>query len=272
MKPVFFGVLAAAAVAALSSAAHAERAWLLPSATTFSGDGAWVTFDAANSSELFYPDHRPLPLDDIRVWRPDGSEGKIENALTGRRRSTFEVQLDEPGTWKIGMETSMVVGSYMLGGEEHRVGRGRPTAVSVEDIPAQATDVKLTEIVSRNEVYVTDGAPTTTVFAPTGKGIELQPVTHPDELVKGETAIFRFLVDGAPAGGIPVTVVPGGKRYRDLDEARSFTTAADGTVRIDWPEAGMYWIHATLTDGKPSEPKAAQRRMNYMTTVEVLLP
>ena len=34
----------------------------------------------------------------------------------------------------------------------------------------------------------------------------------------------------------------------------------------------MYWVNATLTDNKPSEPKASQRRMSYVTTVEVLLP
>jgi hypothetical protein len=284
MKPILFGLLAAGALVT-GGAANAERAWILPSATTFSGDDNWATFDAANSSELFYPDHRPLQIDAMKVWAPDGSEGKIENAMTGRRRSTFDIHLDKPGTWKVGTQTSMVMGSFMLNGEERRVGRfggapgpGRPgeparkPPVAVADIPPEATDVKLTEVVSRNEVYVTEGEPTTTVFAPTAKGIELQPVTHPDELIKGETATFRFLVDGRPQAGVAVTVVPGGKRYRDQDESRSFTTAADGTVRIDWPAAGMYWIDATLTDDKPSEPKAQQRRMSYMTTVEVLLP
>ena len=37
---------------------------------------------------------------------------------------------------------------------------------------------------------------------PAGKGLELQPVTHPDELIKGEIATFRFLVDGKPQGGV----------------------------------------------------------------------
>ena len=299
MKPVLTALIAGA-LAAAPHAASAERAWILPSATTFSGDGSWATFDAANASELFYPDHRPMPLDGMKVWQPDGSEGKIDNAMTGHRRSTFEVKLDKPGTWKIGTESGMVVGSFMLNGEERRVGRfgggmgsqarpggaggpGQPggaaepprkppVAVAVADIPPEATDIKLTEIVSRNEVYVTEDAPTTTLFAPAGKGLELQPVTHPDELIKGEIATFRFLVDGKPQGGVAISVVPGGKRYRDQDDGRDFTTAADGSVRISWPAAGMYWINATLSDNKPSEPKAQQRRMSYMTTVEVLLP
>jgi hypothetical protein len=277
-------LLVAAALLSIPVAASAHRQWLLPSATTFSGTDSWVTVDAAASNDLFFADHNPMRLDGIKVWAPDGSEGSIENAATGRYRSTFDVKLDKPGTWKIGSEHSAVSGSFKLGGEERRVGRrfrgpppgdadgaARPVT-SVADIPAEATDVKLTETISRNEIFVTTGAPTTTVFKPTGKGIELDPITHPDELVTGETASFRFLVDGKPGAGVKVMVVPGGKRYRNDDGARIFTTGADGVVRIDWPAPGMYWVNASLTDDKPSEPRAGSRRMSYTTTVEVLLP
>jgi uncharacterized GH25 family protein len=278
-------LLTAAALLSLPAAASAHRQWLLPSATIFSGTESWVTVDAAASNDLFFPDHRPMSLDNVKVWAPDGSMGAIANPATGEYRSTFDVKLDKPGTWKIGTMTSNVMGSFKLNGEERRVGgrfRGGPGAgpggaprnppVAVADIPPEATDVKLTEMIGRNEIFVTADQPTDMVFKPTGKGIEFQPVTHPDELVKGETATFRFLVDGKPQAGIPINVVPGGKRYRDDDGARQFATAADGTVKISWPEAGMYWINASLTDNKPSEPKAQQRRMSYTTTVEVLLP
>ena len=270
-------MLAAAVLMSLPAAASAHRQWLLPNATVFSGTDSWVTVDAASSNDLFLADHQPIRLDWVKAWAPDGSEARIENGATGRYRSTFDVKLDKPGTWKIGTMTTMVVGSFKLNGEERRVGRsgggpGMPSTVSVADIPAEATEVKLTELVGRNEIFVTAGAPSTGVFKPSGKGLELEPVTHPDELVTGEPASFRFLVDGKPAPSLKVTVVPGGKRYRNDDGARDFTTDADGVVRVDWPAAGMYWINASLTDGKVSDVRAGQRRMNYMTTVEVLLP
>jgi len=278
--------LAAAAILALPAAASAHRQWMVPSATVFSGTTSWVTVDAASSNDLFFPDHQPMRLDGVKVWAPDGSEGQIENASTGRYRSTFDVKLDKPGTWKIGTQNAMVMGSFKVDGQERRVGgrRGGPggpggpgdaqraAPVSVADIPANATDVKLTEVISRNELYVTADAPSSDVFKPTGKGLEFEPVTHPDDLVVGEPANFRFLVDGKPAAGLKLTVVPGGKRYRNDDGARDFTTGADGIAKIDWPAAGLYWINASLTDDKPSEPKATQRRMSYTTTVEVLLP
>ena len=275
--------LAAAALLSLPIAASAHRQWMLPSATAFSGTDSWVTVDAAASNDLFFADHQPMRLDALKVWTPDGSEGGIENASTGRYRSTFDVKLDKPGTWKIASQTTAVVGSFKLNGEERRVGGRPPMAptvagggprpvLTVAEIPAGATDLKLTEVISRNELFVTAGAPSTTVFKSVGRGIEFQPITHPDELVAGEPARFGFLVDGKPAAGLKVTVVPGGKRYRNDDGAREFTADASGVVKIDWPAAGMYWINATLTDDKASEPRAGQRRLNYVTTVEVLLP
>ena len=279
MKRLQTRLLTAAALLALPAGASAHRQWLLPSATVFSGAENYVTVDAAASNDLFFADHRGSNLETIKVWAPDGSPGQIENGVNGKVRSTFEVKLDKPGTWKIGTQTSMVTGSFKLNGEERRVG-GRPgmaptgaaAPISVADIPAGATDIKLTEMVGRNEIYITNGEPSTGIFKPAGKGIEFEPVTHPDELVVGEKAKFRFLIDGKAAAGLKVTVVPGGKRYRNDDGARELTTGADGVVGIDWPAAGMYWINATATDDKVSEPKAQQRRLNYMTTVEVLLP
>jgi hypothetical protein len=272
----------AAALLAIPAAASAHRMWLLPSGTVFSGTDSWVTVDSAVSNDLFYADHQPGRLDGIKVWQPDGTPGLIQNGATGRYRSVFDVKLDKPGTWKIGSEMSGVMGSFKVDGVEKRVGgRGGPPPaagaprqppLTVADIPADATDVKLTEVMSRNEVFVTAGEPTRTVFKPTGKGLELDPVTHPDELVAGETARFRFLVDGKPATGIKVTVVPGGKRYRNAEGARELTTGADGVLAVDWPTAGMYWLNANLTDDKASAPRASQRRMAYTTTLEVMTP
>ena len=132
--------------------------------------------------------------------------------------------------------------------------------------------MKLTETSSRNEVFLTAGAPTTTVLATTGKGLEFAPVTHPDELVAGEAAKFRFLIDGKPAPGLKVTVIPGGKRYRNEEGAMSLTTGADGVVSVTWPTAGMYWLNATATDAKTTTPRATERRMSYVTTLEVMTP
>ncbi len=278
MKTKVATLLAAVALFSVPAALSAHRMWLLPSGTVFSGNDSWVTVDAAVSNDLFYADHQPGRLEPMKVWQPDGTPGRIQNGATGRYRSTFDVQLDKPGTWKIGSMMSGFMGSFKTGGVEKRIGRrgppqpGAPAPLTIDDIPADATEVKVAETVSRNEIFVTAGEPTKTVFAPTGKGLEIDPITHPDELVAGEAARFRFLIDGKPAAGIKATLVPGGKRYRNAEGATDVTADAQGVVTLNWPTAGMYWLNATATDGKTSNPKATERRLSYTTTLEVMTP
>ena len=278
MKSFTTRLLAAAALLSVPAGLSAHRMWLLPSGTVFSGTDSWVTVDSAVSNDLFYADHQPGRLEQMKVWQPDGATGELQNGSTGRYRSVFDVKLDKPGTWKIGTEMTGFSGTFKVDGVEKRIGRrgppqpGAPAPLTINDIPANATDVKVSETLSRNEIFVTAGEPTTTVFKPTGKGLEFAPITHPDELVAGEPARFRFLIDGKPAPGLKVTVIPGGKRYRNAEGAVELTAGNDGVVTVNWPNAGMYWLNATATDTKTSNPRATERRMSYTTTLEVMTP
>lgn len=290
------GLLAGVAALALPMGAQAHRQWLLPTATTVSGQDPWVSVDAAVSNDLFFPDHFPMQLQQIKVTMPDGKPGKIENGVTGRYRTVFDVHLTQPGTWRIGTESVNVMGSFKVDGVEKRVGRrpgpppgamgpgGAPggegrgpggpqlETVALEAIPANATDLKLTEAISRNDIFVTSGAPTTNLFTPTGKGLEFAPITHPDDLVANEPGKFRFLIDGQPAKGLKVTIVPGGKRYRNAEGAYEVTTDANGVATVAWTGPGMVWLNVTTSDNHPSTPRATERRMSYTATLEVMAP
>jgi uncharacterized GH25 family protein len=270
-------LIAAAIVAiALPATVQAHRQWMLPSMTVVSGEGedVWVTVDAAVSNDLFYFEHQPLRVD-VSVLLPDGSPGEVKNKAQGRYRTTFDVQIGQRGTYKIWYATDGVIGSYKLNGEEKRLPRGTTTANLAQAIPAGATDVRTSESSNRNEIFVTAGEPSNTVFKPTGKGIELVPVTHPNDLVMGEDATFQFLLDGKPAAGLPVTVIPGGIRYRDQLRQQDLKTGADGKVTIKWSDPGMTWINVTTsrpageTEGPPAP---GTRRASYVTTVEVMAP
>ncbi|RYY46089.1 MAG: DUF4198 domain-containing protein [Sphingomonadales bacterium] len=285
-------LIIAAALAAAATPAAAHRMWLLASSTTVSGTDNWVTIDGAVSNELFYFDHQPLRVIPA-VTQPDGTEGKVENHSVGRFRATFDVHLTQQGTYRIGVLNEGIMGSYKLNGETKGFPRGTTAANLAERTPAGATDVVTAENLSRNEIYVTQGAPTTTIFKPTGRGIELAPVTHPTDLVAGEAATFQFLLDGKPATGLSVTAIPGGIRYRDKLNEMHLKTDAQGKVAITWPTPGMYWM--TVAPERAERPEGAggpgaggpnaapggpnqrpmgppQRRVSYTTTLEVLAP
>lgn len=286
-------ITGALAALMLSSAAQAHRQWMMPSSTTLSGTDSWVTVDAAISNDLFYFEHFPMRTDDIVVTQPDGSTGKIENAATGKYRSTFDVHLTQPGTYRIVNASTNVMGSYMLNGKQERLPRGTTKDKLASVIPAGATDVRVAEASNRNEIFVTLGAPSTGIFKSTGSGIELVPVTHPNDLVSGEAATFQFLLDGKPASGLKVTVIPGGIRYRDALGQMDLITDKDGKVTINWTQPGLYWMNASIGgsreggeggsgmggpgagQGTPPAPRPAgppQRRASYISTLEVLAP
>jgi uncharacterized GH25 family protein len=339
-------LLAASGVLGLVAPAHAHNAWLLPSITVVADTNQSITVDAGTSTAPFEANHNAMNIDAIKVWAADGTMGKIENPSRGRYRSTFDVRIDKPGTWRIGLENANVSGTFKVDGEAWAVGRrrfggpgpqgqgaqgqgaqgqgaqgaqvpqaaqamaggrmggpgaapapgaatpaapgtggpvapggqGRPiidaahTVASVDDIPANATDLDLTESFSRNEFFVTAGAPTEATFRPTNKGLEFVPVTLPNDLVSNEPGKFRFLVDGKPAAGLKVEVIPGGRRFRQTDETQQLTTDATGTVTIKWPVAGFYWLSTSTTDDKPANPRATKRRMIYIATLEVVAP
>lgn len=242
------GPLALGVALVLPTAASAHRGWLVPSATVLSGESAWVGVDAAISNELFYADHNPMRLDAVVVTLPDGSVEKIQNAAVGKYRSTFDVQLSKPGTYKIGSASSNVMASWTQDGQVKRF-RGSPDDFA-KQVPAGAADLKTIKSFNRNETFVTRDAPTTTVFAPTGKGLELVPVTHPNDLVAGEAATFKFLLDGKPAANLEVTFAPGNSRYRATPGDFKVKTGADGAFKVTFPEAGMYWMNATVRTGE----------------------
>jgi uncharacterized GH25 family protein len=244
-KKRLLAVAAVGVALALPMTASAHRGWIVPSATVLSGD-VWVTFDAAISNELFYPDHNAMRLDGVVATAPDGSVDKIQNGSTGKYRSTFDVALSKPGTWKIGSSSQSVTASYTEGGVVKRF-RGSPEDFA-KQVPAGAADLKTIKSFNRNEVFVTRDKPTTEVFKPTGKGLELVPVTHPNDLVAGEAASFKFLVDGKPAADLEVTIAEGGSRYSPRADQK-VKTGADGVLKFTLPEAGMYWINASVRSG-----------------------
>ncbi|MDQ8700004.1 DUF4198 domain-containing protein [Hyphomicrobium sp. LHD-15] len=262
-------IRAAAALAlVIPVSAHAHRAWLLPSATVLSGKDPAVTIDAAVSNDLFYFEHQPMRLDGLVVTAPDGSKIEPENASTGKYRSTFDLSLKAPGTYRIALVGNNLFARYKENGEQKRW-RGKPENLAKE-IPASATDVVVTHAQRRLETFVTSGNPDEAALKPVGKGLEMQPITHPTDLVAGDEAEFKLLLDGQPAPNVEVEIVRGGIRYRNQLGEIKVSTDKDGVFKYKWPEAGMYWLEASVSDDKAEFKEAKERRASYAATLEVL--
>ena len=269
MKPSASRLLPALFVLAIALpfSTQAHKAWMLPSATVVSGDTPWIGVDAAISNSLFYPDHFPLPLNAVTITAPNGDTVGLQNPHTGKWRSVFDVELKQAGTYRIASVSSGLFANWEENGEPKR---WRGTAQGFDqEVPKSAAKLQVTQSSNRVETFVTNGAPDQGALAPVDSGLELVPITHPNDLFAGEAAHFRLLIDGKPATAAKVEIIQGATRYRnDPDEIHAISDAA-GNFSVTWPAAGMYWLNAIMLDDHAKSP-ATSRRASYTATLEVL--
>ncbi len=255
----------ALALTAALGTAHAHNAWLLPSSTVFAKPDV-VTVDAAVSNDLFVANHAPLRLDTLQITAPDGSSVKPDNESKLKQRTAFDVNVAQSGTYRIAVLNSGAFASWKDKAGQTKRARGTPETIG-KDVPADATDVVITQMAGRIETFVTVGKPSP--LKPIGQGLELVSTGSPTDLVKGEKATFTLNIDGQPAKDLDVTVTAGNTQYRDKLEEVKLKTDAKGQFSVTWPEAGMYWLNASTRDNKTSVPQAKERRLSYAATLEV---
>lgn len=256
----------ATALACGAASALAHNVWMKPSSTVLS-KADWVTVDAAVSNDLFFFNHRPMGIDKLVITAPDGSTVAPKNVHKGELRSVFDLKPEQAGTYQLAVVNSGTNGGYKDAAGQMKRLRGTAEEILTQ-IPADAQEVRLSESASRVETFVTMGKPS--AIKPSGKGLELVPVTHPNDLVVGDAATLAFHIDGQPAAGVEVVLVQDGKRYRDSLEEIKATTDAKGQFKVTFTKPGMYWLDADAQDSKTSHPKIKERRLAYVATLEVL--
>jgi uncharacterized GH25 family protein len=212
-----------------------------------------------------------LKLDGLVITAPDGSTLQPQNVNNGKLRSTFDLNLPKPGTYKVALVNKTVMGSYK--DKEGNNKRFRATEETLsKEVPADASDVKVSRQESRLETFVSTGKTDMNVFKPTGVGLEMVPITNPTELHAGDKVTWRFLVDGKPAANQGVSLFQGGVKFRGtLGEIRQ-TTNDKGELTLTLPAAGQYmvstsWPEIKRVEGQP--PQMAPRRLSYSAVVEI---
>ena len=160
-----------------------------------SGADSWITVDAAVGNDKFHFNHAPLRLDGLAVTAPDGSAAEAENLNRGKLRSTFDLQLKQSGTYRVAVVNDGVFARWKEDGKPKRY-FGKPEGMA-QAVPAKADELEVSQSLGRVETFVTAGKPS--AVKPVGRGLELAPVTHPNDLYAGETATFQMLLDGQPA-------------------------------------------------------------------------
>ncbi len=268
MFPTSFAraALAASLALALPFAAQAHRSFLVPSSTVLApGQNQWVTVDAARGNDLFFFNHNAMPVDGLVITAPDGATVRAAKLERFRYRTVFDWQVDRPGTWRAAVVDDGLRAQWEQDGKPQRWS-GAP-ADFAKAVPAGAAKLSVNAVSARVETFVTMGKPSPLSIS--GKGLEASYAPHPNDLVVGSTSTVTFTLDGRPAAGLKVVVVPGGARYRDATQQQELLTDEAGRVQVAWRTPGLYWINASQR--QPSAvPPAKQRVSSYAATLEVL--
>jgi uncharacterized GH25 family protein len=257
-----------------SAVAHAHNMWLLPSDTSKGGKGGWVTFDLAVSTEFFNFDSGAPKLGPIQIIAPDATQSDVQNLFDGKLRTSFDVEINQPGTYKVFTASSGLTARWETADGKRGFWPARGVQADPAEfataVPKDAKNLEVMQASRRVETFVTLGAPSKPALKPTNQGLELVPVTHPNDLAASEASEFIFLIDGKPAVGAKIEVVEGGSRYRLAPGEQHYETDKNGHVKIQWKKTGMYWLGAEYKDNKATKP-ATIRSGNYSATLEVLV-
>ncbi|QEW06542.1 DUF4198 domain-containing protein [Nitrincola iocasae] len=248
MKAVKKMAGAAAITLALASAgAVAHPLWMLPSEFNLSTDeGHWITVDATASHGVFSFD-KPVSLNNVTIYLPSGERQRMGSYYKGQRRSVFDLQLNDLGTYKVELRTpERYMTRYVVGGRDtqRRIMANKQQAAA--QLPDDARDVVTMAMQNVSVFYVSQKAPTQEVLAVTGQGFEMDAITHPSDIVVGESATFRFTFNGEPLVDAPVEVVPHGTAYRSSRQQIDLVTDAEGRVSFAPEMAGPHLLSANV--------------------------
>lgn len=220
-----------------------------------------VTVEASFAEDAFVPEV-VMKSEAWSVRGPDGVQA-ITKVTYLRDLAVFEVETAKPGAYRIssGERLGRLGKMYRAAnGEWTVVGEGGPAPAGVEQVDVQSVTVA--------EVYVSKGAPGDAVLAPTGKGIELRPITHPNKIFAGEPASFELLFDGKPLGGARVEVYRSAGIYDGRKALTPVITDKAGRFSLTAPDAGTYLTLVRHRAAAPAGSATPWRSYSHTLTFE----
>lgn len=251
-------------VAAVALPAAAHMPFLLPNYFSVT-DRDHVTVDAGFTETAFASDIA-LKSEQFHMLAPDGSRVRLAPVFSVRDKTVLEAALPTRGTYRLSTGLRLGRLGRMARVKDAWVVLGEGNASP----PAGATSVVPVQSVTTSETYVTRGAPTATVLAPTGSGVELHPLTHPSELFVTDGFAFELLHDGKPLANQRLELFLGHQVPGSHRPLTSVTTDAAGKARLDFSQPGLFMLMTRHRGPAPAGAATPWRSHTYTLTFEVM--
>ncbi|MCP4325062.1 MAG: DUF4198 domain-containing protein [Psychromonas sp.] len=256
----------------LSQVAQAHPRWVLPSHFSVSKEGGdWLTVDVTASHGTFVFD-KPAGSQNALVIMPDGSSERPNFTITGKRRSMFDFFFVEPGTHKITVNNPVVYYTeYKAGRRDTLKWVKANKADRVQLLPEKARDISTQASFTRAESYITVGKPSSEALKIEGKLLELLPITHPADIVQGESVQMQFYFEGEIQANVIVEITREGTLYRNHQEQIDLISDKDGMISFIPEHAGRYILKAKYSAPLKGNLLAEKSKSNVHLTFEAIL-
>jgi len=256
-KQIFALASSMLVVSLLAHNVSAHDRWILPNEFNTSAEGekgVWITSDVTAGNQVFVFD-KPFGSEDIEIITPQGKKEYPSSSYRGGRKSVFDYQLTQPGTYRFQKEVSAKYYSkYKVKGSEKEIHTRVDKSATKTMMPKGAYDLQGALYISRVETYVTLNKPNKEAFKPTGEYLELLPITHPADIIENNETEFKMIFKGNAVKDVEVSIVREGTLYRNQIEAIEVSSNSQGIIKFTPPKAGRYLLHATyekaLNDNK----------------------
>jgi len=277
---------ATAALSLASLTAQAHTPYLVPSLVHTSNRRPIISLEVSATHNFFIPDGAFVDST-FSVTRPNGSVYTIPESDVHKLivRTVVEHKIEVPegedpaGTYRVvsGPRVGAPSRTWEVNGEVKRI---RPN----EEVPEGAVLKSHTQTISTMETYVTVGAarvaegqparpkPGTKALEETGKGLEIVTVSHPNELVVGDSFVFRVQLNGKPLANHKFNVIYSNMDLSGESDTVSLTTDAQGTVSYALEKAGVYMATVRSSEDAPLSETTPSKVYSHSLTFNVTIP
>ncbi|MGE0595806.1 MAG: DUF4198 domain-containing protein [Hyphomonadaceae bacterium] len=250
--------LAAAALIAFTSPAHALTAFVLPQ--DFTPDEGPVAVQAGYASTFFTPSVGLEPSGFFAL-APDGSRAPYAGARIEGNAAVVEFPMYSRGTFRISSGEVLGQPTQMVGVD------GSWRALGAGETPPEGAPVSTLQTVTLAESFVTNGRPNDDVLDDRTGRLNLQPITHPNRISVADGFNVQLNFDGAAFPNMPLVLYAANDPDTDIET--TFVTGADGRALVRFPGAGQYVIAIRHRGNAPAGAAAQVQSFTTTLTVEV---
>ena len=239
-----FCLAAVIGLVSFSGTSVAHQQWLTPNFVFQSGESAWLSFDHTFGDQRFQAASGPGSYYSWWIVGPDGLRHGIPHLFLGKTRTVGEVELTEPGTYRlVAVEDMMPWTQLKIDGEN----TWQPgTRADFEGFEIERSTVFYNKSVS----YVTLESTSVSSLGSTGDPLEIVFEQHPNDLKAGKGFQIRVLASGEPLSNQEVRMFSDYSQGHDPTETCS--TDANGRCEFEMSKPGRYLL-ATNTEGDTSD-------------------